>query len=309
MSTQQPPSGRQVTLRYDNQQAHIVEVGGAIRTYSVGSRQVLEGYSSDERCTGARGQSLIPWPNRLRDGHYELRGKSQQLPLTEPGKHNAIHGLVRWANWTVAEQSDTAVTMAYRMPPQPGWPGALELAIKYSLAEQGLTVQTTATNVGPEPCPYGAGAHPYLSAGDGTLDRLRLTAPGNTRMLLDDQGIPIGTEDLTGGEYDFRQVRLIGTAVLDTGYQDLVRDEGGRAGVELTDDAGAGARLWMDDSYPYLMLFTGDTLATKARRRRGLGVEPMTCAPDALNSGAGLQLLEPGASTDAAWGITPLDPA
>jgi len=51
------------------------------------------------------------------------------------------------------------------------------------------------------------------------------------------------------------------------------------------------------------MLFTGDTLAG-AERRRGLGVEPMTCAPNAFQSGLGLRVLEPGEQLTASWGIT-----
>ena len=39
----------------------------------------------------------MPWPNRITDGQYERDGRSQQLALTEPARHNAIHGLVRWA--------------------------------------------------------------------------------------------------------------------------------------------------------------------------------------------------------------------
>jgi aldose 1-epimerase len=36
----------------------------------------------------------------------------------------------------------------------------------------------------------------------------------------------------------------------------------------------------MDEAYAFVRVFTGDTLAP-GRRRRGLAVEPMTCAPDA----------------------------
>ena len=36
----------------------------------------------------------------------------------------------------------------------------------------------------------------------------------------------------------------------------------------------------MDEAFGHVVVFTGDTLATE-RRRRGLAIEPMTCAPDA----------------------------
>jgi aldose 1-epimerase len=62
--------------------------------------------------------------------------------------------------------------------------------------------------------------------------------------------------------------------------------------------------LWQDESFPYLMVFTGDTLP-EPHRRRGLAVEPMTCAPDAFNSGDGLLVLAPGETFTGSWGIEP----
>ena len=59
----------------------------------------------------------------------------------------------------------------------------------------------------------------------------------------------------------------------------------------------------MDEAYRYLMLFTGDSLADPARRRRGLGIEPMTCAPNALQTGEGLRTLQPGELFSSRWGI------
>lgn len=304
--TGRPPSGAQVHLVSGNQAATVVEVGGALRSYTVGQRPLFDGYSYHERCSGARGQTLIPWPNRLRDGVYRYDGQDHQLALTEPAKHNAIHGLIRWANWSVAGQSHDRVTMAHTLYPQSGWPFMLDLRIEYHLGTGGLSVRTTATNVGTIACPYGAGAHPYLTLAGPTIDPLRLEAPGARWMRCDDQGIPVSLEAVDGTDCDFRRARRLGSTVLDTGYTDLHRDEAGLAHVELTEPAtGATVRLWMDDAYPYLMLFTGDTLADQSQRRRGLGVEPMTCAPNALQTGQGLRTLVPGESFVGTWGISP----
>jgi aldose 1-epimerase len=38
--------------------------------------------------------------------------------------------------------------------------------------------------------------------------------------------------------------------------------------------------------------------------RIGLAVEPMTCPPDAFNSGTDLIVLQPGESTTAGWTIS-----
>jgi aldose 1-epimerase len=59
--------------------------------------------------------------------------------------------------------------------------------------------------------------------------------------------------------------------------------------------------------YGYLMLYTGDTLHRAEERRRGLAVEPMTCAPNAFQSGDGLRMLAPGETFSATWGISPED--
>jgi aldose 1-epimerase len=305
-----PPSGFQIELSWGRQSATVVEVGGALRSYTVDGQPVFDGYGLEERCTEARGQTLIPWPNRLGDGTYTFGdGETQQLPLTEPKKHNAIHGLVRWANWSVVEQTDDAVTVGHVLHPQSGWPYALALSITYRLGPDGLRVTTTATNVGSSACPYGTGAHPYLRMSTPTIDPLHLKAPGRIWFPADDRGLPTGVQSVEGTDYDFRSLRPIGATVLDTGYGDLERDADGRARVRLVDPAGGGAvELWMDDAYGFVMLFTGDSLPQERRRREGLGVEPMTCPPDAFRSGTAVVVLEPGETHTAEWGITPLIP-
>lgn len=299
-----PPSGAQIELTRGDQTAVVVEVGGGLRTYMVGDEDVLDGYAADEMCTSGRGQVLIPWPNRLRDGRYEWRGRELQVALSEPPRGNAIHGLVRWSNWTVEDRGKDRAVLALVMHPSEGYPFALSLKIEYTLDGRGLTVRTTATNVGAEPCPFGAGAHPYVAAGNARIDACTLTAPGAAWMETDERMIPTGSRSVQGTRYDFRGSRQLGATVLDTGYSELERDDEGLARVTLENPATArAATLWMDSSYPYLMLFTGDSLPQEGERRRGLGVEPMTCAPNAFQSGEGLLTLEPAETFNGSWGI------
>jgi aldose 1-epimerase len=298
------PSGEQFELAFQDQQAVVVEVGGGLRTYSAGGRELLDGYGADAMCTSGRGQVLIPWPNRLLDGSYEFDGRQHQLALTEPTARNAIHGLVRWARWTVGEREPSRVVLEHVLHPQPGYPFALAFAIEYALSNRGLRVQTTATNVGSSACPYGAGAHPYLTVGTTTVDPVILRAPARTMIHADERGIPTGASSVEGTEYDFRKARPIGATKLDNAFTDLERDGDGLAAVELRHpDDGTGLTLWADDSYPYLQLFTGDPLPDV--NRRSLAVEPMTCPANAFRSGDGVIRLEPGSSFTSAWGLVP----
>jgi aldose 1-epimerase len=297
------PSGEQFEIAHDDQRAVVVEVGGGLRAYSAGGRELLDGYPVDGRIASGRGQVLIPWPNRLQDGAYEFDGRRHQLPLTEVEHHNAIHGLVRWAGWRVGEREQDRVVMEHVVHPQPGYPFSLAVSIEYTLSDQGLSVATTATNLGPDTCPYGAGAHPYLTLGTATVDSIFLTAPGQTVLHSDDRGIPTDQVTVEGTEYDFREPRAIGATRLDHCFTDLERHDG-LARIELRDpDTSSGLTLWMDDAYGYLMLFTGDPLPDVDRR--SLAVEPMTCPPNAFRTGEAVIRLEQGRSFTSTWGLTP----
>ena len=296
------PSGKQITIAAGDQQAVVVEVGGGLRSYSAGGRELVDGYRADEMSSSGRGQVLIPWPNRLQDGSYEFDGRRHQLPLNEPEHRNAIHGLVRWAAWTAAEHEPHRAVMEHVLHPQPGYPFSLGISIEYALSDSGLQVRTTATNLGTDPCPFGSGAHPYLTLGTATIDRLILRVPGRTVLRSDERGLPTGMEAVEDTEYDFRKPRPIGSTTLDHAFTDLERDQDGLARVELRDpDHETQVSLWVDQSYPYLMLFSGDPLPNV--RRRSLAVEPMTCPPNAFRTGEALIRLEPGSSFTGTWGI------
>jgi aldose 1-epimerase len=221
-----PPSGEQHELAFGDQRAVVVEVGGGLRSYSAGGREVLDGYAVDEMCRSARGQVLMPWPNRIAEGRYEFDGQEYQLPLTEPERRTAIHGLVRWASWRAAERDDERVLMEHVLHPQPGYPFTLLLRVDYRLGAEGLTVRMKAENVGAAACPFGAGHHPYIAAPTGRVDDLSL------------DGKPVGS------------------AVFDDTFP---KDAPWRLRVD-------DVTVWADEAWPYVQLFTGDPLPDVARR-------------------------------------------
>lgn len=298
------PSGKQTTIAHGQHEAVIVEVGGGIRAYQFAGKDVLDGYRVDERCTGSRGLPLIPWPNRIRQGRYEWDGQQLQVPINEIGKGNANHGFTRTLNWQVTANGPHEAVATLRLHPQQGYPFILDLAITYTLGPQGLTVTQTARNVGADACPYGYGAHPYLTVGTDLVDEAVLTVPAATYLLADDAQIPVGRAAVEGTEFDFRHGAPIGQRRLDHAFTDLHFEADGRARVALVSEAtGRTVTLWMDEHHPYLMIFSGDTLPPAARRR-SLAVEPMTCPPNAFATGEQVRRLEPGESFTSTWGIT-----
>ena len=302
------PSGEQHRITAGDQELVVVQVGGGIRTYRCGGRDVIDGYRAGDMCSGGRGQILAPWPNRLGDGSFEWEGNRLQLPLDEPERSNAIHGLVRWLPWSLEGRGDSWLRMGCTLVPRPGWPWTLRMSASYSLGESGLEVAFSTTNEGDAgACPFGVGWHPYLAAFGGTVDDLELRLPADTAYVTDDRGLPVGTHPVDVAGADFRAGRRIGDARLDTGFTGLGRFEDGRSVVEIRGpSADELVQLWMDASYTHVMVYTGDTLSDQDRRRRALAVEPMTCAPDMLRNGDGLLRLEEGQTFQGFWGLRKL---
>jgi aldose 1-epimerase len=293
-----PPSGDQFEIAFEQQRAVVTEVGGGLRTYDVGDRQVVDGYGADEMCPSGRGQVLAPWPNRIEDASYEFGGVRHELPVNERQSQSAIHGLVRWVPWSVVEAGPQRVVVGHELHPQPGYPFAVSLQIEYELSGGGLRVSTRATNVGAESCPFGLGFHPYLRPGTPTVDTETLRLPARS-VLSTNERSPVHGTDL-----DFLQPRAVGATHLDTCFGDLERGEDGLARVVLGNPTtGASTTLWVDETYGYLMVYTGDTRPDV--NRRSVAIEPMTCPPQAFRTGESVVVLAPGAATAATWGISP----
>jgi aldose 1-epimerase len=297
------PSGVQFHLASDGQEAVVVEVGGGLRRYTVDGVDVVDPYGTDEICPGGAGQVLVPWPNRIRDGRYTFREQDYQLPITEPATHNAIHGLVRWLRFAPTDVAPDAVTLACDVAAQPGYPWTLRVSTRWSLSEQGLRAEHTATNLSETAAPFGIGVHPYLVVPGVAVDDLVLRLPTQQRLLVDGRMLPMGAARVAGGPYDFTEPRRIGTVQLDTAYTEVTLDGGNFASATLTTADGRRSRtIWADGQFGWWQVYTGDTLSGE-RLRRSVAIEPMTCPPDAFRSGRDVVAIEPGGSWIGTWGI------
>lgn len=298
-----PPVGPPLTITHGEQSCAVTPSGATLRSYLVGDRPVIESFDGPESpVVGCQGEVLAPWPNRVVDGRWTWRGTPYQLSITEPERGHALHGLVRNLTWTVVAHRDESVTLEVLLLAQPGWPFPLRCTIEYALDAEGLRSKLTSTNVGRHACPYGAAVHPYIALPTG-VDEAVLHLPVATWIATDDRLAPVGRRPTAGTVYDFTHGTPVGATEVDTAFTDPVTGEDGRVEARVTTPDGRTTLVWGDHGVSWWQIYTADTLP-QPWYRRCLAVEPMTCAPDALNSGDGLIVLEPGDSHALVWGIS-----
>ncbi|QDZ15658.1 aldose 1-epimerase family protein [Humibacter ginsenosidimutans] len=309
-----PISGISIDLAHGDYRASIASVGASLRTLTHDGRDLVVPFEADELRPAFRGATLAPWPNRIVDGRYTFDGVEQQVALTEPALNNALHGLVAWLDFAVRDRGDDFVQLAASIQAQQGYPHRVDLEVVFRLDDDGLHSAVTARNSGTSAAPFGTGPHPYLVAGQGRVDDWTLTLPAaDVLAVTADRLAPIGLAAVSShvggtareGELDFRTPRVIGEVFIDHAFTALQRDAAGTAAVEIVAADGHGVAMRWDAACPWVQIHTADR-PDPALSRLGLAVEPMTCPPDAFNSGTDLIVLQPGDTTTAGWTIAAL---
>jgi aldose 1-epimerase len=301
-----PLTGEQYEIQAGDYSATVTALGATLRALTYGSRALVTTFGAEELPPHSSGQLLTPWPNRVDHGSYAFGGATHQLALSEPKLDNAIHGLTRYTLFDLVARTGASVTLRSQAHGWQGYPFAIQADATYAVsAEAGLTVEVTATNLGRRTAPWGTASHPYLTVATALINDTDLTLPASAWQPVDERLIPDGPpKDVSGTEYDFRAPRALGTTVLDTAFTRLDRDSDGLAWVRIA-GGGAGTGMWMDASYPWVQVFTSDTLGP-ADHRKAVAIEPMTCPPNAFVTGIDRVEIAPGDSVTHRWGLRSL---
>lgn len=283
--------------------ADITARGGALRRLRHQDRDLIVSFPAGGPIPDFRGIIAAPWPNRIADGAYTFMGRSHQLPVNEPDRACALHGLAFTMDWSLKDRGDSWVTLACSITPSPGYPFTLDLQAQYRLDADGLCLSVTATNVGDKTAPYGVCPHPYLVAGPAPLDEWTLQfAAEEFLAVTPDRLLPVGSRRLRGHEFDFRSPRQIGATGIDHAFTGMDFYADGRARLLIRDPGGTGVGMEWDRSSTWLQIHTADK-HHPFPTRLGLAVEPMTCPPDAFNGGTDLIRLDPAERHEVTWRI------
>jgi aldose 1-epimerase len=299
------PTGEQFRLTRNTPnglaEAVIVEVAASIREFRIGGVELTEPYGEFSTPPFADGIVLVPWPNRVEDGVWNLDGAPQQLDITEPDKHNAIHGLLRNTAYRVLEQSDGSITLGATIFPQHGYPFFLETSVTHELTDDGMSVTHRITNESDLPAPVAIGSHPFFQIGDVPTEDLILTVHAGSRFPVDERLNPSAEIPVEGTDYDLRAGRKVADLNLDDAFGDVKPVD--QVTATLTAPDGRSVSLWQDENFPYVQIFTTRVFPRGTAHVTAIAMEPMTAPANAFNSGQSLKWLNPGDTWQAAWGI------
>ena len=237
---------------------------------------------------------LHPWANRLDGLRYRAAGRDVSLDPSSPLLHLDERGLpnhgVPWSRltWQVRAESDghVAARLEWLRPELLAvfpYPHRLELVA--TLEPGVLRFETTLVAAYGDPVPVSFGFHPYFGL-RGPRARWRLRLPAMRRLALDARQIPTGSEEAFAGcdgplaEQSFDD----GFALPAEGASFALADEELRIGVELL------------SGYRFGQVFA-------PRDQEFVALEPMTAPANALASGRGLTVVQPGGKFAAAFRI------
>ncbi|PQZ94795.1 aldose epimerase [Arthrobacter sp. MYb227] len=294
------PNGTAIELQAGGYSATVLTVGATLQKLAFEGRDLVLPFDIQQIPPAYSGKTLMPWPNRVTNGTYLFEGRSYQLPVNELSTNSALHGLVLWDEWVLVESGKNHVVLGHRCMGAPGYPFQLELTARYQLdPENGLTVTLTALNTGVSAAPYGVSSHPFLVCGTTEIDEWELSIPAQQVLNVDDRLLPTNLMQVSGTRFDFNSPRPFGSEAFDHAFTGLPQEQWE---VSLTNPATGNSTIMAARGGPgganWLQLYSGEL-----RGRRAVALEPMTCAPNAFNSGAGLIVLEPADSHSLVFGV------
>lgn len=209
---------------------------------------------------------LFPSPGKLQDERYAFGGHERAMKQHGFARRCAFREVSRHGGPSGQAQVELELTDSEATRAEYPWP--FRLRILYALRGAQLTLTATVTNTGAEAMPFALGYHPYFAVPDAAKAECRV--PTKSKRAWDNvrrEERDLGSIDLASGEVDLHLAELTSGAELLAPW--------GRVAL------GGHLRHWVVWTLP---------------GRDFVCLEPWSAPRDALNTGAGLEVLAPGAS-------------
>jgi aldose 1-epimerase len=229
---------------------------------------------------------LYPWANRLGGLKYHAARREVSLDPSSPRLHFDDHGFpmhgVPWSQlrWEVVSEGQDALIarldwLGEELLAIFPFPHRVEMTVRIGRGD--LQIQTTVFADFGSPVPISFGFHPYFGLSEIPRAQWKLQSPAMRRLSLDEHGIPDGKEALAPA-----LAEPLGTTSYDNGFS-LDRDQA----IFSISGGGHSIAIEFQSGFRYAQIFA-------PADKQFIAIEPMTAATNALSSGQGLRVIEPG---------------
>ena len=273
--------------------------GGGLRRLVVDDWDVIDGYPAGAVAGGlARAPCCVPWPNRVRDGRWTWHGARTAARRALAGRSRT-----RSTAWSPGSRGPSS-TDGDRPPP---WG---RCSSRTRATPSGSPSPSTTTLAPDRLDGHDAGAQPRHRGRPRSVSGCtRTCTSGRTRTAA--SAAP-SSPFRPGRRWTPRagcppapRTGSTGTSAGSVTGRSTPRSPTWSATTTAGPGCGCAGRsgelvLAVDEAWPWLQIYTGDTLP-EGQRRRSLAVEPMTCPPNALADGRDLVVLEPGGDWSGTW--------
>jgi aldose 1-epimerase len=268
-----------IELHNDQQiRARLIPFGASLISFQVPDKNgicdnIVLGYDTlreYERDAAYLGMSIGRFANRIKNGTFQLEGKSYQLARNDNGI-NHLHGgnigfnKVLWDYKTEKTPDAIRVHFSYiSKDGEEGYPGTLTVKVSYTLNNNNELIidyhaTTDAATI------INLTNHSYWNlagAGSGTILDHRLQLNANKVLAIDEQLIPTGELiDITNSALDFKQMRAIRLKIntLSLGYDHCYVVQQNDIAARMGDPA-SGRTMEIITDQPGMQFYTGNYL-------------------------------------------------
>lgn len=238
--------------------------------------------------TSYKSAKLSPFVCRTNRGKYMLDGKEYEF-ANKFQDGTAIHGLLYNQPFTVAdsfvtEQEAVLTLVTEYKGTDPGFPFHFSCKVRYSFScLDELKVETIIKNTGEASMPLADGWHPYFKMGN-KVDELHLQFCSGKMLEFSEELIPTGNYV---DKPDFVEAGPLGKIHLDNCFLLDYNEKEIPACILYNPANGLELKIYADENYPYLQIYTPDT-------RESIAIENLSGAPDCFNNRMGLLMLKGG---------------
>jgi len=243
---------------------------------------------------------LHPWANRLGAMRYRAAGKEVMLETAMGIGHDdrglPMHG-IPWSRlaWLVMDEDDSS--MKARLDWTRGdrlavFPFPHHVEVNVALHRDALSVDTTLLADESHAVPVSFGFHPYIRLPGLPRAEWWIGLPAMSKLETDERSLPTGEETPVPALH-----AKLGDRAFDDGF--ALREPHVSCSI-----AGRGRRITVEfgDGYPYAQVFA-------PRDKDYIAIEPMTAPANALVSGRGLRVVQPGGAFRATFRVSVQDTA